>query len=311
MAKVITFGSLKGGVGKTVASTNVATELALRGYKVLFIDLDPQATSTGYFGIEPMPAEGTKRLITVGELLYSPHKRYTLDDVVVKHEEIENLWVTPTHYAALDSAESNLDGFARMNAVKKHIVKAAEVSEQLANLDFIVIDTRPSLGVLTDNALVAADYAVPVCTMFASAAEGAGSFATRIHTLQEDSEAPLSVRTTPWLLADWSSTRAGEEAKGLLKTLTHQENPDEAEKFAQLSEEEQEAYVRDFIEAEAPEEVKAKQYFRSKLPHSLDSSKLPGYYGVPAVAVKPNIPFSKAVQAFTDELLEYIEATQN
>ena len=114
MATVLTLGSLKGGVGKTVASTNVAACLAMRGYKTLFIDLDPQATATAHFGIDPVPDEG-KRIPTVGEILYTPenYAQVELREAIVKHDRIENLWVIPSYYAPLDAAEGNLDGFAR------------------------------------------------------------------------------------------------------------------------------------------------------------------------------------------------------
>ena len=145
MATVLTLGSLKGGVGKTVASTNVAACLAMRGYKTLFIDLDPQATATAHFGIDSAPDED-KRIPTVGEVLYTPenYAQVKLPAAIVKHDRIENLWVIPSNYGALAAAEDNLDGFARVTAVQMKIIN--HLPQILPDLDFVIIDTRPTLG---------------------------------------------------------------------------------------------------------------------------------------------------------------------
>lgn len=269
MATVLTLGSLKGGVGKTVASTNVAACLAMRGCKTLFIDLDPQATATAHFGIDPAPDEN-KRIPTVGEILYTPenYAQVELSEAIVKHDRIENLWVIPSSYGALDAAEGNLDGFARVTAVQMKIIN--HLPQILPDLDFVIIDTRPTLGVLTDNALVAADYAIPICAPYGSAFSGAVSLVDRVEDLHEYAVGMIRVKVAPWILADWPGGKTpGEEAQDLLAYLESAEI----------------------------------DHFASKLISSKESSKVPLNDEVPAVVGKPNVPFSQGVFALVDEIL--------
>ena len=272
MTTTLAFGSLKGGVGKTIASTNIAASLAARGDKTLFIDLDPQATATSHFGIDPVPDEG-KRLPTVGELLYTPdnYPRVTLEETIVKHDRIKNLWVIPSYYAPLEAAEGNLNGFARVTAVQMKIINRLQEVKSLPDLDFVIIDTRPTLGVLTDNALAAADYAVPVCAPYGTSFSGAIALVDRVNDLCEYADGMLRAQVAPWVLADWNGGKdPGEEAQDLI------------------------AYL----------ENEGIEHFSAKLISSRESSKVPMNDEVPAVTGKPNIPFSQGVSALVDEILE-------
>src|SRR5439155_17681665 len=148
MATVIAVANHKGGVGKTTTTANLGAALALRGKRVLLIDLDPQGNLTSAFGLEK---EGQH---TVADALLD--RRVALPVVCVPNgstdgrQSSEQLSVVPAA-DALAAAEAQL-----MNKLGREL----RLRDQLLNLedhyDYILIDTPPSLGVLTVNALVAA-----------------------------------------------------------------------------------------------------------------------------------------------------------
>ena len=148
MATVIAVANQKGGVGKTTTTANLGAALALRGKRVLLVDLDPQGNLTSAFGLEKDVQQ------TVAESLLD--RRVPLPVVIVPngaagtHSKGRSLSVVPAA-VGLASAEAQL-----MNKLGREL----RLRDQLLNVedrfDFILIDTPPSLGVLTINALVAA-----------------------------------------------------------------------------------------------------------------------------------------------------------
>ncbi len=138
----------KGGVGKTTASINLASGLALNGQKVLLIDLDPQSHSTLGLGIDP----NTYNHAMHDVLLNSTN----IKDIILS-TQIKNLFIAPSHIR-LDRAEQQLaqemfrEGFLA-KAIKK------------LKYDFIIIDCRPTLGTLTINALYACNFVLVPCEM--------------------------------------------------------------------------------------------------------------------------------------------------
>lgn len=211
MAKTLTFGSLKGGAGKTKVSTNVATELSLRGYKVLIVDADPQGTTTEDFGLEP--AEG----YSLAEILnppLPPTPDPTLEQVILASEDLPNLHVLPASYQELEAAEKTLTGAAGDFAFLKKITTPLADS-----YDYIIIDTPPRLGELTRAAIFAADYAIPVVGPTSTTFSGALSFASQVEACQEYSPKPI---TTPfWVVANWVD---GAEWRQVQEALAEDEN---------------------------------------------------------------------------------------
>jgi chromosome partitioning protein len=130
----------KGGVGKTTTALSLGAYLAKAGHSVLVVDFDPQGNATGGLGLDKHSPD-----ITAYEILFDPATATT----AVKETNSDNLYILPSN-ANLAAAEIDLAGESR----REYRLQAA-----LQNLtfDFILIDCPPALGLLTINALTAAD----------------------------------------------------------------------------------------------------------------------------------------------------------
>jgi chromosome partitioning protein len=143
MSKVISFVVRKGGSGKTTSAHNVGMALAKAGFKVLFVDMDPQADLSGLLGVTYEQAE---KINNLKSMLNMKLEYYIIND---------NLAIAPS-FEDLDDAETKI--------VQNRDYKLKNVINQARDVfDFIVIDCPPSTGLLTRNALVASDYVfIPV-----------------------------------------------------------------------------------------------------------------------------------------------------
>lgn len=149
----------KGGVGKTTTAVSLAAALAGLGQRVLLLDLDPQANASSNLGVDAAPGESMYNVLTDGLPLGS----------ILRQTEVGGLFLAPSHID-LSAAELELvSALAREYALKRALDRAKAAGE--LNFDFIIIDCPPSLGLLTLNALVAADEVlIPVqCEFFALA----------------------------------------------------------------------------------------------------------------------------------------------
>ncbi len=145
MSKVYAVANQKGGVGKTTTSINLATYLAAAGRRVLLVDMDPQANTSSGIG-----AAKNKKEYTMYDLMVGEQEEVSIFDVIVPSPRRE-LVVAPCT-VDLAGAEMELVGaLAREYRLKQAL-------EPIRNrCDYVIIDCPPSLGLLTINALVAAD----------------------------------------------------------------------------------------------------------------------------------------------------------
>jgi len=178
--KVIAIASYKGGVGKTTISVSLAQALTLRGLKVLFIDLDPQGSATTLFGISPEIEVQYQETIMPfiyqdePDLKYAVQSTYwhNLDLIPASSEVLGAEYVLP--------AQASLEGYEFWDQLNRGIKPLRE------QYDAIVLDTSPSLGYLTQNAMAVADGILTPCPLealdFASLTQFFGVF-TEISSL--------------------------------------------------------------------------------------------------------------------------------
>ena len=188
MGKIIAICNQKGGVGKTTTSINLSAYLAMAGKKVMLIDLDPQANATSGSGLNKHDIQKSTYHILLEELKISDILQKTI---------VDNLWVAPANLD-LTGAEVELVGALG----REYRLKRALQSEK-EKFDFIIIDSPPSLGLLTINGLCAADSViVPVqCEYYAL--EGLTQLHNTIKLVKENLNPQLTIEGVLLTMADF------------------------------------------------------------------------------------------------------------
>ena len=169
MAKIIAITNQKGGVGKTTTSVNLAACVAAEGRRVLVVDADPQGNTSSGLGVRVKASTPTIYEVMAGEV--------ALKDALAK-TQVDSLFVLPADIR-LAGAEIELAGMDGREHVLAESLKAA------ADFDYIFIDCPPSLGLITLNALCAADgVLIPIqCEYYAL--EGVSALMGTIQKVQK------------------------------------------------------------------------------------------------------------------------------
>ncbi len=167
--KVIAFGTLKGGTGKTTVAFNIGGILAEK-HKVLFIDVDPQSNLSDNVGVDVADQDG----MTVRDIFHSPNKTKPTDVITENPmEQLDNLDIIASHIQ-LTATELQLVATAgRELILKKWIERNRAYLEQY---DYIILDTSPSMGIVNQNAFMAADKIVLVSDVSKKSIQGAQLF---------------------------------------------------------------------------------------------------------------------------------------
>ncbi len=195
MKKICIFNQ-KGGVGKTTTNINLCAYLAMEGYKVLTIDIDPQGNTTSGLGLDKRNLEFSMYDVLTANV--------SLSDVILKSELIQNLYIAP---ATMELAGAEVEVINRSD---RETILLNEITKIQDEFDFIFIDCPPSLGVLTINALTAVDSVlIPIqCEFYAL--EGVGQLINTIQLVKKSLNKSLDIEGVVMTMYDYRTNLSNE-----------------------------------------------------------------------------------------------------
>jgi chromosome partitioning protein len=194
--RVIAVANQKGGVGKTTTTVNLGAAIAEHGKRVLLIDLDPQANASTGLGINPRAIEYSMYDVLLGDT--------PLEDTIEPAADVKGLFVAPS---SLDLAGAEIELVPGFNRERRLIDALAPIRD---DYDYVFIDCPPSLGLLTINALVAAnEVLVPIqCEYYAL--EGVGQLVGNVDLVRRQLNPILEVSTIVLVMYDARTKLAGQ-----------------------------------------------------------------------------------------------------
>ena len=198
--RVVTIANQKGGVGKTTTAVNLAASLAIHGSRVLVIDLDPQGNASTALGVEHRSEVPSVYNALVDEM--------PLEEIAVRVDEQPNLWCVP---ATIDLAGAEIE-LVSLVAREARLRKALDAFDR-SLVDYVLVDCPPSLGLLTVNALVAADEVmIPIqCEYYAL--EGLGQLLRNVDLIKAHLNPGLDVSTIVLTMYDGRTRLASQVAE--------------------------------------------------------------------------------------------------
>ena len=253
MGRVLAVANQKGGVGKTTTSVNLSAGLALAGHSTLLIDFDPQASATSGLGLHPQDVDASVYHALIGE---KPVEQ------ILRATQVQNLSLMPAS-RDLIGAEIELVPLLRREYRLQEAI--AGIRRQF---DFVIIDCPPSLGLLTVNALSAADAVLIPLQCEYYALEGLSALLDTIGFIRQGLNVSLEIEG---LLLTMFDTR---------NSLAHQ--------------------VVNEVRQHFPEQV-----FKAVIPRNVRLSECPSY-GIPAMVYDAGSRGAKAYAALTEELIQNV-----
>ena len=259
LAKTIAICNQKGGVAKTTTAINFSAYLAFEKRKTLLIDLDPQSNTTSGLGIDKHSVKNS---------IYNVLHEHTSLENIITPTAIENLFIAPSNLD-LTGAEVEL-----VNVMSREYKLKKAIENIISNYDFIIVDCPPSLGLLTINALTAANSVIIPIQCEYYALEGLSQLMNTVTLIKNNLNNEL-------------------EIEGVLLTM---------------------ADYRTNLTREVIEEVKkffGDKVYRTIIPRSVKITEAPGF-GKPIMLYDKQSIGAEAYQNFTKEVLgEFTQPIDN
>ena len=197
--KVICVFNQKGGVGKTTTNINLCAYLAMEGYRILTIDIDPQGNTTSGFGLDKRNLKASMYDVLTSDI--------KLSDIIIKSDLVQSLHIAPS---TMELAGAEVEMISIEN---REQILTSKIKEVENDYDFIFIDCPPSLGVLTINALACSNSVlIPIqCEFYAL--EGVGQLINTIQLVKKSLNRELEIEGVIMTMFDYRTNLSNEVYK--------------------------------------------------------------------------------------------------